>query len=113
MELILSQQITGRPYVAPPNVPPARLAVLRAAFEAMMVGPDFLADAHKMRLMIDPLNAQRFNALLDRAYRRRRKRLSARRCSWRAPPDIACDEQARRRCWRDLFVQPLLLVHIS
>jgi tripartite-type tricarboxylate transporter receptor subunit TctC len=68
MELILSQQITGRPYVAPPNVPPARLAALRAAFEATMVDPDFLADAHKMRLMIDPLSAQRFNALLDRAY---------------------------------------------
>src|SRR6202030_4151264 len=32
MELILSQQVTGRPYVAPPDVPPDRLAALRSAF---------------------------------------------------------------------------------
>jgi tripartite-type tricarboxylate transporter receptor subunit TctC len=68
MELILSQQITGRPYVMPPDVPPARLAALRAAFGATMVDPDFLADAQKMRLMIDPLSAEQFNALLERAY---------------------------------------------
>jgi hypothetical protein len=68
MELILSQQITGRPYVAPPNVPPARLAALRAAFEATMADPDYLGDAQKMRLMVDPLNAEQFSALLGRAY---------------------------------------------
>jgi hypothetical protein len=33
-----------------------------------MVDPDFLADAQKMRLMIDPLSAEQFNALLERAY---------------------------------------------
>jgi tripartite-type tricarboxylate transporter receptor subunit TctC len=68
MDLILSQQITGRPYVAPPDVPPTRLAALRAAFEATMVDPNFLADAQKMRLMIDPLSAKQFKALLDQAY---------------------------------------------
>jgi hypothetical protein len=68
MELILSQQVTGRPYAAPPNIPAARLTALRAAFEATMADPDYLADAQKMRLMIDPLNAEQFNSLLDRAY---------------------------------------------
>jgi tripartite-type tricarboxylate transporter receptor subunit TctC len=68
LELILSQQITGRPYVVPPGVLPERLAALRAAFEATMVDPDYLSDARKMRLMIDPLTAKQFDALLDRAY---------------------------------------------
>jgi tripartite-type tricarboxylate transporter receptor subunit TctC len=68
LDLILSQQITGRPYVAPPGVPPDRLAALRAAFEATMVDPDYLADAQKMRLMVDPLTSRQFDALLDRAY---------------------------------------------
>jgi hypothetical protein len=36
--------------------------------EATIIDPDFLADAHKMRLMIDPLSSERFNALLDRSY---------------------------------------------
>ncbi len=68
MELILSQQLTGRPYVAPPKVPPERLAALRAAFDATMTDPEFLADTQKMRLMVDPLTSVQFKALLDKAY---------------------------------------------
>jgi hypothetical protein len=68
MELVLSQQITGRPYVAPPNVPPDRLDALRTAFDATMVDPAFLVDAQKIRLMVDPLTSGQFRALLDAAY---------------------------------------------
>lgn len=68
MELILSQQLTGRPYVAPPNVPPDRLQALRAAFDTTMVDPEYLADTQKMRLMVDPLTSAQFKALLDKAY---------------------------------------------
>ena len=35
----------GRPYVAPPDLPPGRLALLRAAFDATMRDPDFIKDA--------------------------------------------------------------------
>jgi tripartite-type tricarboxylate transporter receptor subunit TctC len=68
LELILSQQITGRPYVAPPNVPPERLAAIRAAFDATMTDPAYLADAQKIGLMVDPLTSVQFKSLLDRAY---------------------------------------------
>jgi hypothetical protein len=68
MELILSQQITGRPYVAPPDVPPDRLAALRAAFDATMLDPAYLADAQRVGLMVDPLASGQFKALLDMAY---------------------------------------------
>jgi len=37
----------GRPYAAPPGVPPERLAALRAAFAATFKDPAFLADCNK------------------------------------------------------------------
>ncbi len=35
--------------VAPPNVPPERVALLRRAFDAMVADPEFLADARQAR----------------------------------------------------------------
>jgi tripartite-type tricarboxylate transporter receptor subunit TctC len=68
MNLFLSQQLTGRPYVAPPDVPPERLQALHAAFDATMKDPEFLADAKKMGLPVDPLTSDEMKALLDKAY---------------------------------------------
>jgi hypothetical protein len=68
MELILSQQLTGRPYVAPPDVPPTRLQALRGAFDATMQDAEFLADAAKRRLVIDPLTSEQMASLLKQAY---------------------------------------------
>jgi tripartite-type tricarboxylate transporter receptor subunit TctC len=66
--LILSQQLTGRPYVAPPKVPGERLEALRAGFMATMTDAEFLADARRMRLLVDPLSSDQMKALLDGAY---------------------------------------------
>jgi ABC-type amino acid transport substrate-binding protein len=68
MELILSQQIAGRPYVMPPDVPPARLAAMRAAFDATMADEAFLADAKAARLLVDPVTWSDMEALFKRAY---------------------------------------------
>jgi hypothetical protein len=68
MELILSQQLTGRPYVAPPDVPAPRLQALRAAFDATMSDNEFRADAEKRLLVIDPMTSGQMRALLDTAY---------------------------------------------
>jgi tripartite-type tricarboxylate transporter receptor subunit TctC len=68
MKLILSQQLTGRPYMAPPGVPEARVAALRKAFEATMQDKAFLADAEKIHLWIDPLEWSDMHKLLDTAY---------------------------------------------
>src|SRR4029078_4200023 len=48
----------GWSVVAPPNVPAQRVAVLRQAFEAMKVDPEFLADAQKRGLDITPGTGQ-------------------------------------------------------
>ena len=47
VELIIGQQVFGRPYIAPPGVPAERIGTLRAAFAATMKDKDFLADAEK------------------------------------------------------------------
>src|SRR5882672_5173670 len=43
LRLIVSRQTMARPYVAPPGVPQERLRTLRAAFDATMRDPDYLA----------------------------------------------------------------------
>jgi tripartite-type tricarboxylate transporter receptor subunit TctC len=68
LELILIRQEMGRPLVAPPGVPPARLAALRDAFAATMKDPGFLAEAGRLQLEIDPLGGEAIAKLLAGAY---------------------------------------------
>jgi tripartite-type tricarboxylate transporter receptor subunit TctC len=68
LELILIRQEMGRPYAAPPGVPAERIAALRAAFTATMADPDFLAEAQRFGLEIDPLGGEAIGKLLASAY---------------------------------------------
>ncbi len=54
--LVHSVGPTARPYMLPPATPKARLAILRKAFMDTMKDPDFLADAKKAKLDINPLD---------------------------------------------------------
>jgi len=49
---LLAPQEFGRPFFAPPDVPAARLAALRLAFERTLADPAFLADAEKTGIEI-------------------------------------------------------------
>ncbi len=53
-KVILIASDLGRPIVAPPGVPAARLKILREAFNKTTSDPAFLADAEKRKLEIDP-----------------------------------------------------------
>jgi hypothetical protein len=68
LTLILIRQEPGRPIAAPPGVPAARLAALRQAFDATMKDPEFLADAEKLQLEVQPLTAAEIENLLNMAY---------------------------------------------
>ena len=68
LRLILLRSAFGRPYVAPPGVPAERVAMLRAAFEATMKDPAFIADAARVRAEIAPVSAQQLQRLLAEAY---------------------------------------------
>jgi hypothetical protein len=68
LELILIRQEPGRPVAAPPGVPADRLEALRQAFDATMKDAEFLAEAAKVQLEIEPLSAQDIDKLLADAY---------------------------------------------
>jgi tripartite-type tricarboxylate transporter receptor subunit TctC len=66
LELLLSRDVLGRPYVAPPGIPEDRLAALRAGFDATLHDPAFLAEAQKLNLEINPATGKEVEALLRR-----------------------------------------------
>ena len=68
LQLILARQEMGRPFAMPPGVPADRVAILRAAFEATLKDPAFIADAARLQMEIDPLTGAEIETLLRTAY---------------------------------------------
>ncbi len=68
VELVISQQVFQRSYIAPPGTPAEALAVLRSAFDATMNDAQFLDDAEKLRIDISPLSGARVQELVDKLY---------------------------------------------
>jgi hypothetical protein len=66
LELHFGQVLLGRPVAGPPGMPEGRLSALRKAFMELMKDPDFLADAQKANLDIDPATGEQVHALLLR-----------------------------------------------
>jgi tripartite-type tricarboxylate transporter receptor subunit TctC len=58
----------GRPYLAPPNVPADRLATLRQAFMDTMTDKDFVADADKAGIEINPVSGADVEKLVKEVY---------------------------------------------
>lgn len=65
-EFFASGTPIARAMAVGPRVPADRVAALRAAFEALMIDPKFLADARKRKLDIHPRNAAATHALVDK-----------------------------------------------
>src|SRR5438067_2260952 len=68
LELILIRQEPGRPFAAPPGVPADRVMALRRAFEGTLKDPEFISEAGKMQLEIEPLTGDQIDKLLVKAY---------------------------------------------
>jgi tripartite-type tricarboxylate transporter receptor subunit TctC len=66
--LAFADQEIARPVVAPPGVPPERAAALRKAFDATMNDKEFIADAAKMNIDIEPANAREMEKILAQIY---------------------------------------------
>ena len=58
---------TGRPWLAPPNVPADRVAPLRRAFDATMKDEAFLDDAKKRGFEVNPRTGEQIEAVLRKA----------------------------------------------
>jgi tripartite-type tricarboxylate transporter receptor subunit TctC len=54
IEFLYGGQKIGRPFVAPPDMQPGKLQMLRDAFNKTMKDPDFIADAKKQKLQVEP-----------------------------------------------------------
>jgi len=65
---VVGQQVFGRPFIAPPEVPAERVKILRDAFMATMQDNAFLADAEKSRIDIVPSSGEKVQQLVEKLY---------------------------------------------
>jgi hypothetical protein len=68
VELIISQTVFHRSYIAPPDTPPAQLEVLRKAFDKTVADAAFLADAEKLSIDIEPLSGAKVQEVVGKLY---------------------------------------------
>jgi tripartite-type tricarboxylate transporter receptor subunit TctC len=68
-KLVFSRQPMGRPFLAPPGIPPERVAALRKAFSDTLADPQFLVEADKMKLEINPVAGDAVQRLVQEVYR--------------------------------------------
>lgn len=64
LQFHFGQLLLGRPLAGPPGIPAERLAALRTALFETMKDPQFLAEANKAGLDIDPVTPNQVTALL-------------------------------------------------
>jgi hypothetical protein len=68
IELLSFYQDMGRPLMMPPGTPKEMVTAVRNAFNATMKDPDFLADAQKSNLEVDPVTGEEMEQIIREAY---------------------------------------------
>ncbi len=66
LEILLAPQTIAWPLIAPPEVPAARVALLRKAFDATVKDPAFVAEATKMQIEVEPVSGEEIQAIVTR-----------------------------------------------
>ena len=61
---LVSNDEIGRSLFTTPNVPPARLALLRAAFQKMIADPEFRAEAEALKLPLAPKSGEEMQKIV-------------------------------------------------
>ena len=69
LQLFFARVSLGRPFVAPPGVPAARVAMLRKAFEDTLKDPEFLKDARRQDLNVDAISGEELANIIASVYR--------------------------------------------
>ena len=69
LKLILAAQEMARPFAAPPGIPADRKAALVTAFDATMKDPEYLADAKKLDIDVNPVSGKALDDIAGRALR--------------------------------------------
>jgi tripartite-type tricarboxylate transporter receptor subunit TctC len=68
IEFLYAGQGIGRPFTAPPNLPPGVLKMMREAFDATMKDPDFIAEVKQRKLDLAPESGEKLEALVKKIY---------------------------------------------
>lgn len=68
VDLIVSQQVFQRPFMAPPATPPERVKMLRAAFTKAVRDPALLAEAAEQKLDVNAKSGEEVEALVKQIY---------------------------------------------
>jgi hypothetical protein len=68
MELFFAAEEIGYPYAAPPDMPADRLAVLRKAFADTMADKQFIEEANKQKLDVNPVTWQQMTEVIRSAF---------------------------------------------
>jgi len=80
LTLILSRQVMGRPFAAPPGIPEDRKQALRKAFDDAFKDPDLIAEATKRKMDVNPVSGADIEKLVAEIYA--------------TPPDIVAEARA-------------------
>jgi tripartite-type tricarboxylate transporter receptor subunit TctC len=80
LSLVISRQVMGRPFAAPPDLPPDRAKALRTAFEETLKDPAFLQEAKGVKLDVNPVSGAEIDKLIGELYR--------------TPPDVIAEAKA-------------------
>jgi hypothetical protein len=68
LKLFIATQEMARPFTAPPDIPADRKAALIAAFDATMKDPEFVAEAQKLNMDVNPLGAKGLDEIVGELY---------------------------------------------
>ncbi len=65
LQLYASTADIGRSFIAPPGLPPERIATLRAAFDATMNDPEFRAEVTRVKVEFHPMPGAELQKLIE------------------------------------------------
>ncbi|MCX7349171.1 MAG: hypothetical protein NTZ54_06490, partial [Alphaproteobacteria bacterium] len=68
LEYLYAGQDIGRPFVAPPDLPPEKLKMLRDAFSATMRDSEFIADVKRNKFELEPEDGEHLAGLINKIY---------------------------------------------
>jgi tripartite-type tricarboxylate transporter receptor subunit TctC len=68
LEVLESDSILAWPFIAPPDLPAERVNELRTAFAAVNQDPEFLAEARRLKLEIDPVGGSELQRVVDQLF---------------------------------------------
>jgi tripartite-type tricarboxylate transporter receptor subunit TctC len=68
IRFLFSPEEVARPFVAPPGLPTDRLGILRSAFDATMKDNEFLQEAQKARLDVNPRTGDDVTSIIKQIY---------------------------------------------